>query len=148
MTGHKIFIENEEQANRLAAKVMRITFLIFTFVYLLDILGIFIIDLKIMTGTYAVSAMLLFLPTVLIDLMKKNDVWIKYLNVILAAAFIVILSITLTYHVVVLYVYPIAIANLYFSRKLNIMAIVLTVIGVSIGQLAAFYLVSCRIIIF
>lgn len=140
MTGHKIFIENEEQANRLAAKVMRITFLIFTFVYLLDILGIFIIDLKIMTGTYAVSAMLLFLPTVLIDLMKKNDVWIKYLNVILAAAFIVILSITLTYHVVVLYVYPIAIANLYFSRKLNIMATVLTVIGVSIGQLAAFYL--------
>ena len=36
--------------------------------------------------------------------------------------------------------YPIAIASLYFSKSLNIVATVLTVIGVSIGQLLAFKL--------
>ena len=41
---------------------------------------------------------------------------------------------------VVFYVYPIAIASLYFSKKLNVIATVLTVIGVSIGQIAAFLL--------
>ena len=51
-----------------------------------------------------------------------------------------LLSITLTYHVVAIYVYSIAIASLYFSKKLNIMATGLTVAGVSVGQILAFYL--------
>ena len=59
---------------------------------------------------------------------------------IAAAIFTTLLSITLTYHVVVIYVYPIAIASLYFSKQLNILATSLTVAGVSVGQLAAFYL--------
>ncbi|MBQ9122385.1 MAG: hypothetical protein IJY10_02715 [Lachnospiraceae bacterium] len=36
--------------------------------------------------------------------------------------------------------YPIAIASLYFSKKLNIMATSLTVVGVSVGQILAFYM--------
>ena len=57
-----------------------------------------------------------------------------------ATIFVTVLSITLTYHVVVLYVYPIGIASLYFSKPLNIMATVFTVIGVSVGQIVAFQL--------
>lgn len=62
------------------------------------------------------------------------------MNVICAAIFVMLLSTTLTYHVVVIYVYPIAIASLYFSKRLNITATILTVIGVSVGQLLAYYL--------
>lgn len=40
---------------------------------------------------------------------------------------------------VVLYVYPIAIAGIYFSKKLNIIATVLTAMGVSVAQVIAFY---------
>lgn len=47
---------------------------------------------------------------------------------------------TLTYHVVALYVYPIALASLYFSKRINIMATGLTVAGVSVGQILAFIL--------
>ncbi len=64
----------------------------------------------------------------------------KYVNTLCAVMFVTITTITLTYHVVVLYVYAIAIAGLYFSKKLNIVATVLTVAGVSVGQLLAFYL--------
>ena len=140
MTGHKILIENEKQANHVAAKVMRITFLIFTFIYILDLIDIFVINLAIMTIAYIGSGILLLLPTWLIDVFKRNDTYIKYINVIVAAIFTTLLSITLTYHVVVIYVYPIAIASLYFSKQLNILATGLTVTGVSAGQLAAFYM--------
>jgi len=140
MTGHKILIENEKQANHVAAKVMRITFLIFTFIYILDLIDIFVINLAIMTIAYIGSGILLLLPTLLIDVFKRNDTYIKYINVIVAAIFTTLLSITLTYHVVVIYVYPIAIASLYFSKQLNILATGLTVTGVSAGQLAAFYM--------
>ena len=140
MTEHKILIENEKQANHVAAKVMRITFLIFTFIYILDLIDIFVINLAIMTIAYIGSGILLLLPTLLIDVFKRNGTYIKYINVIVAAIFTTLLSITLTYHVVVIYVYPIAIASLYFSKQLNILATGLTVTGVSAGQLAAFYM--------
>lgn len=47
-----VLIQNERQANRAVAKVMRITFLIFTLVYILNIIGIFVVDMGIMTLAY------------------------------------------------------------------------------------------------
>lgn len=140
MKQHKLLIENEKQANQVVAKVMRITLIIFTFIYLLDVIGIFVVNLKIMTIAYLGSSVLLLLPTLLVNLLKQDASYIKYINVIVATVFTTLLSITLTYHVVVIYVYPIAIASLYFSKQLNIIATGLTVVGVSIGQIAAFYM--------
>ena len=139
-TKHTILLENEAQANLIVASVMRITLLIFTFIYLLDIIGVFVVNLKIMTIAYVGSAMLLLLPTFLINVCKQNKSYIKFVNVFVAVIFTTLLSITLTYHVVVIYVYPIAIASLYFSKKLNMLSTGLTVAGVSVGQLAAYYL--------
>ena len=135
-----ILIENEKQANRIVAKVMRITFAVFTFIYLLDVVGIFVVDIAVMTATYIGGSALLLLPTLLINVLKQEKRYIKYINVICAILFVLLITITLTYHVVVIYVYPIAIASLYFSKKLNIFATGLTVVGVSIGQILAFYL--------
>lgn len=132
--------ENEKQANILAAKVMRITFLIFTLIYVLNIVGIFTIDGTIMTIAYLVGSVLLLLPTVFVKMQKIDAGYVKYVNVACAAFCVMLLSITLTYHAVVMYVYPIAIASLYFSKRLNVVATALTVICVSIGQLLAFYL--------
>lgn len=72
-------------------------------------------------------------------LLKTEKPYVKYSNVIGAALFVAVLSVTLTYHVVVIYVYPIAIASLYFSKKVNVLATVFTVAGVSIGQIIAFF---------
>lgn len=135
-----LLMQNEKEANLLVAKVMRSTFLIFTFVYFLNVLGIFIIDKVIMTIAYIGGGCLLLLPTLLVNILKKEKSFIKYVNVVCAAIVVTLLSITLTYHVVAMYVYPIAIASLYFSKKLNIVATGLTVVGVSAGQIAAFFL--------
>lgn len=135
-----ILQENEKQANRIVAKVMSTTFLIFTLIYLLNMLDIFVIKESIMNTAYICSSVLLLFPTVLTYLLKIENKYVKYLNVLSAALFVMLLSITLTYHVVVIYVYPIAIASLYFSKRLNIFATALTVAGVSVGQLLAFYL--------
>ncbi len=132
--------QNEKEANLLVAKVMRITFVIFTLIYLLNVIGIFIVDKAIMTIAYVGGSVLLLLPTLLINLLKQEKGYIKYINVICAGIFVTLLSVTLTYHVVAIYVYAIAIASLYFSKKLNIVATALTVVGVSVGQILAFRL--------
>ena len=135
-----VLMENEKQANKLAAQVMQITFLVFTLVFILDIVGVFVVDLGIMTFAYISGSILLLVPSLFVMKLKIEAGYIKYLTVIGAVIFVTMLSITLTYHVVVIYVYPIAIASLYFSKKLNILATALTVAGVSIGQILAFNL--------
>lgn len=139
-TENEILRENEKLANRLTARVMRITFYIFTMIYVLNLTRIFIVDSKIMTMAYISGSVLLLLPTILLYGCRQNHSGIKYINVIAAMLYVMLLSITLTYHVVVIYVYPIAIASLYFSKRLNIMATAGTVAGVTIGQIAAFHL--------
>ncbi|MGN0432694.1 MAG: methyl-accepting chemotaxis protein [Lachnospiraceae bacterium] len=132
--------ENERQANKLVAKVMRITFIMFTLIYVLDLVGVFTVEKGIMTIAYVGGSVLLLLPTLLVNILKQEGGYIKYVNVIGATILITLLSITLTYHVVVMYVYPIALASLYFSKRLNIVATGLTVAGVSAGQMLAFLL--------
>lgn len=137
---HRAWVENEKEANRMAAKVMRITFLIFTFVYLLNIFDVFTVPDYVMNKAYILGSVLLMLPTVLQVTVRGEVGYIKYISMICAVLFITVISVALTYHVVVIYVYPIAIASLYFSKKLNIMATVLTVVGVSVAQILAFFL--------
>lgn len=132
--------KNEKEANLLVAKVMRSTFLIFTLIYILNMIGIFTVDKMIMMIAYIGGGCLLLLPTLLVNILKKESSYIMYVNVVCASIFVTLLSITLTFHVVALYVYPIAIASLYFSKRLNIMATGLTVAGVSVGQILAFHL--------
>lgn len=132
--------QNEKEANILVAKVMRITFVIFTLIYLLNVIGLFTVDKTIMTCAYIGGAVLLLLPTLITNILKKEAGVVKYLNVVCSAVYVTLLSITLTYHVVAIYVYPIAIASLYFSKRLNIVATSLTVVGVSVGQILAFYM--------
>lgn len=132
--------KNETEANGIAAKVMRITFLIFSFVFVLNILGIFKIDGKTMAVCYVTGSVILWLPTVFTWFGSGSAAYLKYVIVVCASVFVLLLSATLTYHVTILYVYGIAIASLYFSKKLNIFATVLAVLAGAAGQLLAFYM--------
>lgn len=135
-----ILRENERMSNILVARITKITLLIFTLVYLLDLVGIFTVERGIMTVAYLGGSVLLLVPTLLTNVLKQEGSYIKYVNVICMSIVLMLLCITLTYHVVAFYVYPIAIASLYFSKRLNVFATILTVITTSIGQLVAFYL--------
>ena len=130
--------ENERSASIAAAKVMRITILVFALVVVLDILGIFVVDLGTMFAAFGISAALLLIPTLVIRIAKQGAGWVKYIIVLCAVLFTVIVTLTLSWHAVLLFVYPIAIASLYFSGKLNIFATVFTIVGVSAGQVAAY----------
>ncbi len=132
--------KNEKEANFLVAKVMRVTFLIFSLIYILNVIGVFVVDDVVMTIAYIGGGILLLLPTLLVNILKKDAPYIKYISVFSAVIFVTLLSITLTFHAVVIYVYPIAIASLYFSKKLNITATAITVAGVSVGQILAVFL--------
>ena len=130
--------ENERSANKAAAKVMRITVLVFAAVLVLDIIGIFVVKLSTMIAAFVIGSLLLLVPTLIVNILKINADWVKYVIVVCAMLFTVIVTVTMAWHAVLLFVYPIAIASLYFSGVLNIFATLITIAGVSLGQVAAF----------
>lgn len=135
----KILIENEKDANFVVARVMRITFIFFTVLFLLNVIGVFVVNKTVMTIAYIFGSLLLFLPTILLKICKEKYVFIKIVNVCVAVILMSLLSATLNYHVIVFFVFPIVISSLYFSKRLNIFATVLTVIGISCGELFSYF---------
>ena len=133
-----VLIQNEKEANKAAAKVMRITFLIFTLIYLLNVVGIFVVDMKVMTVAYVTGSLLLWLPTIVVCALKKQNSYVKYMLIGCSVLFVTIATATLSYHVVILYIYAIAISSLYFSKKINIITTIVSVVGVSVAQVICF----------
>lgn len=130
--------ENERSANKAAAKVMLLTVAVYSLVLVLDILGIFVIELSTMIMAFIKGAVMLVIPALIVNVFKRNDAWVKYVIAICAVVFTVVVSVYLSWHAVLLYVYPIAIASLYFSGRLNIIATVGTILGVSFAQINSF----------
>lgn len=141
MAKHSDFIvrQNEAEANRIVARVLRMTLCIFSLVLILNLCRVFIIDQKVMLSAFGLSALLLLAPTVINRFVDNANPNLKYLYVILSSLFLLVIETTLSFHAVV-YAFPIALACLYFSRKLTLHIWFLTV-GVSIvGQFAGFYM--------
>lgn len=139
-TLNKIINQNERDANIMTGKVTAITFAIFTIIYILNILGIFIIDQTAMTVAYFISAVLLLSPLIINKIIDPTAKWLKYLYVLLTGLFIFVITTTLTYHVVLIYAYPIAIAGMYFCKKLINTSIIMTIIFTVCGQFCGFFL--------
>ena len=133
-----VLVENEKHANKSVAKVMRITFLIFSIVFLLNVLGIFVVDMKTMTIAYVCGSVLLWFPTIIVNIAKLEGTGVKYYLTVCAVIFVSIVTSTLGYHAVLLFIYAIAIGSLYFSKRINILTTILSVIGVSVGQIICF----------
>ncbi len=129
--------ENERSANKAAAKAMLITMGAFVVVLILNLLGVFVLDMGTMVVSFLLSCVVLFVPTLIVIILKKDGDWVKYVSVTCAIIFTLITTVTLSFHSVLLYIYPIAIASLFFSSRLNTFTMITTTICVSAGQLIA-----------
>ena len=71
---------------------MRITFLIFSIVFLLNVLGIFVVDIKIMAIAYILGSILLWVPTIIVNIAKLDGVYVKYVLAVCAVIFVTIVT--------------------------------------------------------
>jgi len=134
-----ILIRNEKEANKLAAQVTLLTIIFIAFVYLLNVVGIFIVPAVPMTIAMGAAAILLLIPSLIVFLFKRFDAWVKYAIVTLCTLMVSVISLLLTWHVVLLFIFPIAVASLYFSRKLSWYAVILSLVLFSASQLGALH---------
>lgn len=136
----EIIQKNEKDANRVVANVMLITFCVFTLIYILNLSGVFVIDDFYMNIAYFSGSIILILPKIINMIFGTSSGKLKYIYVTLSAIFLMILTSILTYHVVVLYVFPIAIGALYFSRKVTYFSSIITSAVTVCGQFIGFFI--------
>ena len=124
---------NEISANKGAAKIMFVTFAVYTIIFLLNVAGIFIIPQTFMTFAYILGSVLLLIPAIMVKFFNNQNKYMKYIFVFAAALFIGSLNTLLTYHAIVLFAFPVLVASLYFDVKLTnfsiIIAIIVTIIS-------------------
>jgi methyl-accepting chemotaxis protein len=126
---------NEREANIFAAKVMLVSIGFIAFVYALNLLGIFIIPFWTMTFAVINTSVLLLVPSLIVLILKQQGTWVKFVTVTSAALGVSAINLFLTYHIVLLYIYAVTIASLFFSRKLSWYSVIISVVLLSISQL-------------
>ncbi|MDD5934548.1 MAG: methyl-accepting chemotaxis protein [Clostridiales bacterium] len=135
----EFFKKNEQEANAFVAKIMRITSIFLVLCLILDIAHIFTIKLGVMIIATGIGFILLWLPTVLTKVLKREKPWVKYVNLLCACLLVTTLIITINQHVILLFLYPIAISSIYFSRKASYFTLVVSIITVVIAEILAYY---------
>ena len=76
----KIIKRNEKDANIVVAKIFLITFLLFTVVFLLNVLGVFVIYQPAMILAYVSSSVLLLSPLLINKLVQTSSKYLKYIE--------------------------------------------------------------------
>lgn len=74
----KIIKRNEKDANIVVAKIFFITFLLFTVVFLLNVLGVFVIYQPAMILAYVSNSVLLLSPMLINKLVPTSSKYLKY----------------------------------------------------------------------
>lgn len=135
-----ILIKNEKEANKFAAIITLITIVFIALVYFLNVIGVFVAPQKAMTIAMGIATLLMLIPPVIVFVLKLDGVGVKYVIVITCSIMVSVMSMLLTWHVVLMYIYPIAISSIYFSRKLSWFTLILSIILLDLGQIASLYM--------
>lgn len=137
LNNNTILRKNEIESNFFAAQIMRITTLFLIAVYLLNYFDVFIIPDNIMLISVALGIVILMIPTILVNILKLENKYIKYIIGICSILAVAILNVTLSFHVVIIFLYPLAIAGMYFDKKFTIIVFIQLIITLTISQLLA-----------
>lgn len=131
----EFFKKNETEANLLVSKIMRITCLFLLLCLILDYVNIFTVDKTNMTIAIFIGIIILLIPTFVISVLKRQEPWVKYLCLFCSILMISILEVILSYHVVLMFLYPTALCSIYFSPKMNYFTTILSIVFLAAAQI-------------
>ena len=133
----------ESQANRRTIKCLAFSVLPMTAIWMLTLIGVFMVDKGLMTLACLVSCAILLTPWVVSRFTGTEKNWIKYMVLFCAEASLTFISTLLTYHTILLLALPLFYASQYSKRKVVVYTYVLSVCGLFISVMGVYYLGIC-----
>lgn len=131
---------NEQVANLYVAKVMAFIAAVVIAVVFMNIIGFFEVNQVLMNIACGNSFIALLIPIFILKVLKKNEPWLKYVAICSASFVLLSITVTLNYLIIIMFVFPMALASIYFNPKLNRIALFLSIIMSTVGRVLAFKL--------
>lgn len=138
-----IYEKKDVVENIFVFRMLLIWYLLYTFVFILNCLDVFIVDKAIFATGYLLSCILLIVFIIALLIFGVDHVCAKYLCISEAGFLVMITSSTLTYHMVILVMLPIVIAGVYSSRKLSIFAFFFSIFNIAFSTYVGYYFGVC-----
>lgn len=133
----------EGHSNRFTVRCLLITYFFMAFMWVLDLLGIFIVDKGLMNYGFFLLSFLVLLLITICKLVGYNKPWLKYVIIIFAVLMTDVLAVVLTYHIVIASVLPLIYAIQYSDKKLLFFSYGMSVIGIFASVMAGYYFGLC-----
>ena len=133
----------EGHSNRFTVRCLLITYFFMAVMWLLDLLGIFIVDKGLMNYGFFLLSFLVLLLIAICKLVGYNKPWLKYVIIIFAVLMTDVLAVVLTYHIVIASVLPLIYAIQYSDKKLLFFSYGMSVIGIFASVMAGYYFGLC-----
>ena len=112
-----VFKKNELVSNRLANKITITTLVTFLICWVLNLLDIFLFDDFHMNLAAGIGVPCLVIPIIANKFLNKDDGRKKYIFIIGAMLFLVTINSLLAHHSLIMFLFPMLMAGLYFNKK-------------------------------
>lgn len=129
----------ENDADRRMSSICRIMIVLMALVMLLNKLHVFKIS-GMLYPTLWVAIIILFIPTILYDFLHIRDKFARYFVLTLVVSMSGLLYAILSYHVIIMLVFPVVVACLYCDRSSVLYTSILSIPVMAISHLLAFQL--------
>ena len=121
-------IKNQEWiANSYVLRCFTVTMIVYTVTFVLNLLGIFIVEMKLMLMSYIPALVIYFIVRFMSGTYSAGNRKTKYFILTAVTLLFTITGVFLTYHVVLVSVIPLLFATLYSSQKVMRYTYILTV---------------------
>ncbi len=133
------FIQNEKEANIYAARCMRVMAAVVAAVWLMNLLGLFIVPKDIMTIAASGSILIFLLPTLLCRLFKDRQKNLKIYLMVCCVIAIGLITAAMPKHGIVVWAAPVVLSIHYYSKKFAWGTLTASIIGMGIAMLLGAY---------
>lgn len=137
---------NTLEVNKVAAKCLRITVLFMISLWLFIMTDYYECDKYVVTIVFISSILLLLIPSVVVNVLKLEQHWIKYYVIVCCLAVVFLLSTFVSYDFAVLVIYPLLIATLYCDKKLIVTTTFFDCLCVLSTLLLRYYVICDRVL--
>ncbi len=134
ITREHLIRENEKKANRLFSLTCLFASFITLLCLLLNEVGVFVIDILMMRVVCITTAVLFIIPFFMVYILRLKKTWIKYFLVYVMLVIAVLLYSVLSYHVMMMWLFPLIISLVYFDKKLLDITVKLSMLAIVLGH--------------
>ncbi len=129
------FAENEKKANQYTARCMLVMAIVVAVVWLLNLLGVFIVPQANMAIAATCSMILFLIPTLLCRFSKKDSKQLKYLLILCCIVAISCIATAMPKHGIVVWAAPLALSCHYYSKRFTYQTLAVSLFFMAIAML-------------